>query len=62
MEWSSGEAGSLPRYLDPSALDFSRFVSGPFMMLFMLVNVVAGLFLVDRVLYKKKRGWQEPLM
>jgi hypothetical protein len=56
IEWTSGGDSSLP--FDISKIDFSKFFNNTYMNVFMMVNVMLGLVLLDRYLASRKKKLQ----
>ena len=53
MEWTAGEDGLFN--LDYSRLDFSVLFNNTYINVFMMANVVLGLFLLDRYLSNRNK-------
>ncbi|MEP7279109.1 MAG: hypothetical protein ABI813_10735 [Bacteroidota bacterium] len=61
LNWSGGDettTGLLSTY-NLRKIDFSKFFNNTFTTIFMLINVVLGLMLLDMWLGKKRKGFQE---
>ena len=62
MNFSSGEETTLSKNinkLDFSKLDFSKFFSNTWVNVFMMINVVLGLFLLDNYLANKRKEFRK---
>jgi hypothetical protein len=57
MDWTSQSTVDNP--IDLSKFDVSKFFSNTYMNIFMMVNVVLGLFLFDRYLANKRKKFRE---
>ncbi|HEV7333723.1 MAG TPA: hypothetical protein VGN63_22000 [Flavisolibacter sp.] len=55
VDWSSGTGGSSPVGIDFTSVDYSRMFSNSFVNLFMMINVILGLMLLDRYLAWKRK-------
>jgi hypothetical protein len=53
MDWSAKGDNNLP--VDLSKVDFSKFFSNTYVNIFMMINVVLGLFLLDNYLSNKRK-------
>ena len=53
VDWSAPDDSKLP--IDLSKIDLSRFFNNTYVNVFMMINVVLGLMLLDRYLASKKR-------
>jgi hypothetical protein len=58
IDWSSSE-GKMP--VDFGKIDYSKFFSNTYMNVFIMVNVVLGLFLLDRYLANKRKKFREEI-
>ena len=56
VDWSSGSSRSNPAGIDFTAVDYSRMFSNSFVNLFMMLNVILGLMLLDRYLAWKRKN------
>jgi hypothetical protein len=56
MDWNTGDS-SLP--IDLTKIDYSKFFSNTYVNVFMMINVVLGLVLLDRYLESKKKNIQK---
>ncbi len=56
IEWTSGGDSKLP--VDFAAVDYSKFFNNTLVNIFMMVNLVLGMFLLDRYLANKRKGFQ----
>ena len=57
MDWTSGGDTKLP--VDLSKVDISRFFSNTYVNIFMMVNIVLGLFLLDNYLSNKRKEFRK---
>jgi len=57
INWASQSDNKLP--VDVSKIDFSRFFSNTYINVFMMINVVLGLMLLDRFLASKRKKLQK---
>jgi hypothetical protein len=57
IEWTAGGDNKLP--FDISKIDISRFFKNTYMNVFMMVNVILGLMLLDRYLASKRKKIQK---
>jgi hypothetical protein len=57
MDWTS--KGSVNNPIDLSKVDYSKFFNNTYMNIFMMINVVLGLFLLDRYLANKRKKFRE---
>lgn len=58
MDWSSGNSStSITKNLDK--LDFSRFFNNNLVNVFMMINIILGLFLLDNFLASKRKKYRE---
>jgi hypothetical protein len=57
VDWSAGNPGN-PVGIDFTQVDYSRMFNNTFVNLFMMVNIILGLMLLDRYLTSKKKQWQ----
>jgi hypothetical protein len=56
VDWSSGSGNRSAVGIDFTSVDYSRMFSNSFVNLFMMINVILGLMLLDRYLaYKRKK-------
>jgi len=55
VNWSSGSSSSSPVGIDFASVDYSRMFGNSFVNLFMMLNVVLGLALLDRYLNMKRK-------
>ena len=61
MDWTSGEESSLTKNLEKinlNKIDFSKFFSNTWVNIFMMINVVIGLFLFDNYLSNKRKQFR----
>jgi hypothetical protein len=56
IDWTSGGDSSLP--FDVPKIDFTKFFNSTYMNVFMMINVILGLVLLDRYLASKKKKLQ----
>jgi hypothetical protein len=54
VNWAASD-NTTTKYFDFSKIDFSKFFNGTYATAFMMVNVVLGLFLLDKYLTSKKK-------
>jgi hypothetical protein len=59
MNFNSGEESTLAKNLDK--VDFSKFFSNTWVNVFMMINVVLGLFLLDNFLSNKRKEFRKEL-
>jgi hypothetical protein len=56
MDWATG---SDPKYqVDLPKIDFSRFFTNTWVNVFMMINIVIGLALLDRILANKRKQFR----
>lgn len=58
IDWSTGSNNSNPIGIDFTAVDYSPILSNTFVNIFMMLNVVLGLMLLDRALAKKRKDFR----
>ena len=58
VNWSSGQPGTNSLGVDTSKIDFSQFFSNTYVNVFMMINIVIGLALLDRVLANKRKQFK----
>jgi hypothetical protein len=58
VDWAAGKAGKNSLGLDTSGIDFSKFFSNTWVNVFMMINIVIGLALLDRVLANKRKSFR----
>jgi hypothetical protein len=58
VEWTSGDSKSVMP-VDLAKVDYGKFFNNTYVNAFMIVNVVLGLFLLDRYLANKRRKMKE---
>jgi len=58
VNWSSGKSGTNSLGLDTSKIDISQFFSNAYVNVFMMINIVIGLALLDRVLANKRKQFK----
>ena len=58
-DWTAQGDTKLP--IDLSKVDYSRFFSNTYVNVFMMINVVLGLFLLDRFLANKRKKFREEI-
>ncbi|MEI9945021.1 MAG: hypothetical protein WDN26_12490 [Chitinophagaceae bacterium] len=56
VDWTTGTDSKLP--VDLSKVDYSKIFSNTYMNAFMMINVILGLFLFDRVLANKRKKFR----
>ncbi len=54
VDWTTNENTKIP--IDLSKIDFSKFFNNTYINIFMMINVVLGLMLLDRYLASKKKN------
>lgn len=59
VDWTSDSKSSLN--IDISAVDYSKFFNSTLMNIFMMINVILGLFLLDRFLANKRKQFREDI-
>jgi len=59
INWSSGSSKTSPLGIDLTSIDYSRMFNNNFINLFMMLNVVLGLMLLDRYLNMKRKRMME---
>jgi hypothetical protein len=59
VDWAAGEAGKNSLGLDTSKFNFSKIFSNTWVNIFMMINIVIGLALLDRVLANKRKQFRE---
>jgi magnesium-transporting ATPase (P-type) len=57
VDWSASNDSKLP--IDLSKIDLSRFFNNTYVNIFMMINVVLGLMLLDRYLASRKKNIQK---
>ncbi len=57
MDWNTTSNTNLP--VDLNKVDYGKFFNNTYINVFMMVNVVLGLMLLDRYLASKKKKWQK---
>ena len=57
MDWTSNSDTNFP--IDLSKVDFNRFFSNAYVNIFMMVNIVLGLFLLDNYLSNKRKEFRK---
>lgn len=62
IDWSVGSTSSNPIGIDFSQVDYSPVVSDSFVNMFIMLNIVLGLMLLDRFLSKKKENLRNQIM
>lgn len=60
VNWSAGSGGdtALPFGIDPGGINFSKIFNSTYANVFLMVNAVVGLVLLDMYLGKKKKQWK----
>ena len=58
IDWSSSD-GKMP--VDFGKIDYSKFFNNTYMNIFIMINVVLGLFLLDRYLANKRKKFREEI-
>jgi hypothetical protein len=57
VDWSASSDSILP--VDLSKVDYSRFFKNTYVNIFMMINIILGLFLLDRYLANKRNKFRE---
>ncbi|MBK7289306.1 MAG: hypothetical protein IPI78_03100 [Chitinophagaceae bacterium] len=57
MEWTSGSESSISKNI--SKIDLSKFFNNSFVNVFMMINVILGLFLLDNYLNSKRKAFRK---
>lgn len=57
VDWSAGNKTN-PAGIDFTQVDYSRMFNSTFVNIFMMLNIILGLMLLDRYLSSKKKQWQ----
>ena len=57
INWSAKGDISIPEYINK--IDYNKFFNNTYMNVFMMINVVLGLFLLDRYLAVKRKKFRE---
>ena len=56
VTWDTGESSYMP---DMSKMDFSKFFNNTYMNIFLMINVILGLFLLDRYFSDKRSKYKK---
>jgi hypothetical protein len=56
MQWETSESSRLP---DLSKIDVSKFFNNTYMNIFLMINVILGLFLLDRYFSDKRKKYKK---
>lgn len=56
VTWDTGESSYMP---DMSKMDFSKFFNNTYMNIFLMINVILGLFLLDRYFSAKRSKYKK---
>lgn len=59
VNWQSGNSGDSSLPVDFTQVDYSKIFNNTFVNVFMMINVILGLFLLDRFLANKRRNFRE---
>ena len=59
MDWTTGESSAIADKL--GRIDISKFFSNTWVNLFMMVNVILGLFLLDNYLATKRKQYRKEI-
>jgi hypothetical protein len=59
MQWNTGTGSKLP--VEIPSFDFSRFFSNTWVNVFMMINIVIGLALLDRILANKRKQFRKEI-
>lgn len=57
IDWSAGSDTKLP--VDLSKVDYSKFFNNTYVNAFMMINIILGLFLLDRYFANKRKKYRE---
>ncbi len=57
MDWTSGTESSITKNINK--IDFSKFFNNTLVNVFMMINVVLGLFLLDSYLSNKRKAFRK---
>lgn len=57
MEWTSGSESSISKNINK--IDFSKFFNSTLVNVFMMINVILGLFLLDNYLNTKRKAFRK---
>lgn len=60
VDWSSGSGSGSTAGIDFTSVDYSRMFNNSFVNLFMMINVILGLMLLDRYLSWKRKKLMNP--
>ena len=55
IDWSTGDSSGTDIGVDLTSVDYSKMFNNTFVNLFMMINVILGLMLLDRYLNWKKK-------
>ena len=58
VNWQSGNSGGSSLPFDITQVDYSKIFNNTFVNVFMMINVILGLFLLDRFLANKRRKFR----
>ena len=61
IDWSASSGGDSVLPVDLTKVDFSRMFNNTWVNAFMMINVVLGLFLLDRYLANKRKKYREEI-
>jgi len=59
MDWTS--KGNVNNPIDLTKIDYSKFFNNTYMNIFIMINIVLGLFLLDRYLANKRKEFREEM-
>jgi len=61
IDWSSQGTGTIDKYVNENLdkVDYTRFFNNTYMTVFMMLNVILGLMLLDRYLAKKRKQYSK---
>ncbi|MES1219612.1 MAG: hypothetical protein ABUT20_29195 [Bacteroidota bacterium] len=60
VNWaSSSTTGNIDKYVDLDKIDYSRFFNSTYMTVFMMMNAILGLMLLDRYLANKRKKYSK---
>ena len=59
VNWTTGDSSSTEKYTNLLKVDYSRIFNNTYMNIFMMLNVILGLFLLDRYLANKRKQFHK---
>jgi hypothetical protein len=57
VDWTAGSDSKLP--IDLDKIDYSRFFNNTYVNIFMMINIILGLFLLDNYLANKRKKYRK---